>query len=1057
MNYFKFNLLCILLSLFSHFSFSQNQNNNWYFGDYAGLTFTSGSPVAVTTGQLFTNEGCSTISDNTGSLLFYSDGQKVWNRLGIVMTNGTGLLGDPSTTQSALIVQQPGSTNIYYIFTIDDLGGSMRYSVVDMLLAGGFGDVTAAKNILLHSSVSEKQCAVQKCDGNYWIISHQSNNNTFYADLLTSSGIAPSVTSSIGSSHTGGSVPFANTVGQLKVSQQRNRLALAIRDAGFYEVFDFDEFTGIISNPLTIGAGYSVAYGVEFSPDGTKLYGGRIIASNVYQFNLLAGSAAAISASAIIVGSTSGFTNSFQIGLDGKIYIAKSISQTSGLGYLDVINTPNSLGAACSYTPAGLTLAGKLSLLGLPNFPVYATASSLNVTGSTAICLGQSTTLTANGGTTYTWTGGTTAFTNAITVSPVITTDYYVSSLTACGLISDTVTVTVDAAAENITASGSDSICSGQSVLLSASGGSSYVWSGGTSSTLSSVTVAPISTTNYFVSGAVNACGSDTDTLTIYVDNMPNINVTGTTNLCLGQSAVLTASGSSSYTWSGAVSATTSSISVSPLVASTYYVTSPTNLCGSDTDTINVSVDTLVNVYVSGLDSICVGQTTLLSASGSPSYVWFGGISSTLSSVTVSPLSTTYYYVSGIANACGLDIDTLVVYVDNFPNINVSGITNLCLGQSTVLTASGASSYTWSGAVSSATSSITVSPSVASTYYVTSPTNLCGSDTDTINVSVEMLVNINVSGIDSICSGQSTLLSASGSPSYLWSGGASATTSSITVSPTVTTNYYVSGLVNACGSDSDTLVVYVESAPNINVSGVTNICTGQSTTLTASGGSSYLWSGGSSSSSASIMVSPLLTTTYYVSSPGVLCAADIDTIVVTVSNFIPAQFSYTYNECNNQVVFQNLSPGAQSYYWNFGDGTFSSFASPSNNYSQGFYNVTFTTNPNTLCVDSISQIISVANSVQQNLLIPNVFTPNGDGVNDQFLISGLSYCKSYELMIFNRWGEEIFETTASSNIFWNGINDTNNESSEGIYFYIIRISDENNKSIDLTGFVNLLR
>jgi hypothetical protein len=166
---------------------SQNQNKIWYFGDHAGLNFNSGSPVALLTGQLNTAEGCSSISDNTGTLLFYTDGQKVWNRNHIVMPNGFGLLGDPSTTQSALIVPIPGSATLFYIFTIDDLGGNMTYSIVDMSMAAGLGDVTATKNVLLHAAVSEKQASVLRCDGNIWVISHKWTSNTFYADLITPS------------------------------------------------------------------------------------------------------------------------------------------------------------------------------------------------------------------------------------------------------------------------------------------------------------------------------------------------------------------------------------------------------------------------------------------------------------------------------------------------------------------------------------------------------------------------------------------------------------------------------------------------------------------------------------------------------------------------------------------------------------------------------------------------------------------------------------------------------------------------------------------------------
>ena len=138
------------MSLFSN---SQGEYNNWYFGNHAGVTFNSGSPVAVTNGALETTEGCSTISDATGNLLFHTDGMEVFDRNHNLMPNGAGLLGHSSSTQSGVIVPQPNSSNIYYVFTVDELQSNssapLCYSIVDMTLNGGMGDVTTSKNIQL--------------------------------------------------------------------------------------------------------------------------------------------------------------------------------------------------------------------------------------------------------------------------------------------------------------------------------------------------------------------------------------------------------------------------------------------------------------------------------------------------------------------------------------------------------------------------------------------------------------------------------------------------------------------------------------------------------------------------------------------------------------------------------------------------------------------------------------------------------------------------------------------------------------------------------------------
>lgn len=111
------NLLFLLNLLFTIVLFGQNQANNWYFGQNAGINFSNGIPVALDDGVLNTPEGCSTISDSNGNLLFYTDGIDVWNKNHQLMPNGTGLLGSISSTQSGIIIPHPGNINLYYVFS----------------------------------------------------------------------------------------------------------------------------------------------------------------------------------------------------------------------------------------------------------------------------------------------------------------------------------------------------------------------------------------------------------------------------------------------------------------------------------------------------------------------------------------------------------------------------------------------------------------------------------------------------------------------------------------------------------------------------------------------------------------------------------------------------------------------------------------------------------------------------------------------------------------------------------------------------------------------------
>ncbi|MGZ4055048.1 MAG: PKD domain-containing protein [Bacteroidia bacterium] len=666
---------------------SQNQNKIWYFGDHAGLDFNSGSPVPLLGSSLFTNEGCSSIADNSGNLLFYTDGITVWNKVHAMMPNGFGLMGNPSTTQSSMITPMPGSTTKYYLFTIDQLGGAMRYSIVDMTLAGGLGDVTATKNVLLHPAVSEKQCAIQKCDGNIWIISHESTSNMFYVDLVTPSGISPSITSSVGTSHAGGGGGGTfNTVGQLKISQQGNKLALAIRDVAVFEVFDFDINTGVVSNPVSINPGaYPVAYGVEFSPDGSKLYGGVITGSTVYQFNLLAGSPAAISASATAVGITGNFTNSLQLGTDGKIYVAKSISQTVGLGYLDVINNPNASGAACSYVSAGVTLGGNFSLLGLPGMMVIINSSPPNITlsGVTDICVGQSTTLTATGATSYTWSGGTSATTSSITVSPAITTTYYATSaVTPCGSDTDTIVVTVHPLPV-AAISGTDTICQGESTVLTASGGGTYQWSGGSVATSASINVSPAITTVYNVIANNGTCNSLPFAYTVVVHPLPNVTISGQDTICQGSTILYNGNitgGAGPYNYLWSTGSTSSSVSLTPALGNTSLGLSVTDQNGcKDSSVITIAS---LPFPIAALSANIVGCSPLTAvfsneSINASSYSWNFGDGNTSTLLNPSNLYTSpgTYNVTLIATSAGGCSDSITV--NSYVTVNASPVASI--------------------------------------------------------------------------------------------------------------------------------------------------------------------------------------------------------------------------------------------------------------------------------------------------------------------------------------------------------------------------------------------
>lgn len=386
-------LICVLIGLGLYLSltciaFSQfNRTKNWVLGDSVLLDFSSNPPTLGISG-LRSYEGLSVISDLNGTLLFYTNGITVWNAQHQPMPNGLGLNSDLSSSDAALIVPLPGSSHIYYIFTVgigdsQPLGSifcGVAYSVVDMSLHGGLGDVTQ-KNVVIHPSPlsTEKLCATQHANGmDYWIMTHDYSNNQFRAFLLTSNGVQPNpVVSKIGMRY----VNYKGLFGNMRFSPSGCKLAVSLRIGALdtVEVFDFDKSTGYVHNLIQLNflGGWGQwgelpedypndlePYGVCFSPDNTKLY--ISAPSTIMQFDLASNDPQLIQQSRYPVAQsigTSYYFSSMQIGADGKIYIARPSAS-----FVSTINSPNSAGAACGFVASGIAFSGLKSKHGLPNF-----------------------------------------------------------------------------------------------------------------------------------------------------------------------------------------------------------------------------------------------------------------------------------------------------------------------------------------------------------------------------------------------------------------------------------------------------------------------------------------------------------------------------------------------------------------------------------------------------------------------------------------------------------------------------------------------------------------
>lgn len=378
----KINLLLFILLFLSINCFSQGEANIWYFGRYAGLDFNSGNPVALSNSRLTTNEGCATISNSNGQLLFYTDGITIWDKSHNIMPNGRGLLGHPSSTQSALIIPKPNSNTIFYVFTTATLGmpEGVTYSEVDLNLNGGLGDVTVMKNIPLITPACEKITAIKKINSEYWLLTHGFGNNYFYAYNISSSGVSlKPIISSVGSKITSP----ADTIGYLKFSPNGSKIACANLENNI-ELFDFDIINGKVSNAKVLLKNYG-NYGVEFSRNGNILY--VTSKSRLYQYDL---TSANIAATRTLIYQGSVELNALQLAPDGKIYLARFYNT-----YLDAISRPEILGLGCDFVLNALSLGPVgLSESGLPQFIQSYFNIGITIQNN---CLGDSTSFSLSG------------------------------------------------------------------------------------------------------------------------------------------------------------------------------------------------------------------------------------------------------------------------------------------------------------------------------------------------------------------------------------------------------------------------------------------------------------------------------------------------------------------------------------------------------------------------------------------------------------------------------------------------------------------------------------
>jgi hypothetical protein len=597
-------------------------------------------------------EVTSSISDADGNLLLFSDGQKVWNRNHAVMPNGNGLMGSPSASQCVLIVPHPGNPNQFFVFTNDDwehsLANGLRYSIVDITLDGGLGDVIpATKNTLLLLGGSEKLAATWHANGHdIWIGTCLYSSNTYLAYLIDQDGIhIDPVVSVIGTTNRP-DFGLVHCLGNMRFSHDGNRMATYVV-ADKIVIADFDNESGVFSHALELPLNFSGSdqpFGIEFSPDNSKLYVGQWQGGQLRQFDLGFTTETEIFYSAYVVDVYQyGNYGQLVLGPDGKIYVYQFNSPQ-----IDFIANPNDYGAACNFQQSNFLVNIYFSHPGasLPNMLAgYLNAHNPAIAGPKNICKGGNSYLygitlaSAEDSTVWTHTGpGIFAVQNGSTQATLtsglnIGTDVLMVTVYGrCGITHDTLVVQTNAP-EPFSMPATANLCD-TLTLFAGEGFLSYEWNNSSNADTVDVT----STGLYWVKvkGASGCILSDTTQVIDYPATQP-LSLGFDKFICNQQIVVLTTNNVyETYLWSDG----STNSSLTAYLPGIYWV-KVSNGCNLDfrTDTVQIfeteSTED-INLNYNGSDLVCSSSLpfVLEAPSGYSAYEWSTGISGSSINVT---------------------------------------------------------------------------------------------------------------------------------------------------------------------------------------------------------------------------------------------------------------------------------------------------------------------------------------------------------------------------------------------------------------------------------------
>ena len=766
-------------------------------------------------------------------------------------------------------------------------------------------------------------------------------------------------------------------------------------------------------------------------------------------------------------------------------------------------NAGSALTSSVIVTPASNTITiytvtgantGACAGTSTTSISVTATAApTISVTAtSNTICVGQSSTLTASGSTSYTWSSssgtGLSATTGSVVVATPTTNATYtvIGTNGGCTSTPTTAIITVNTA-PTFTVNSPPPNCIIKTDTLTASNNAlTYTWCANAGSVVSnSVAVTPSVTTIYTVTGsAANGCSSTAFSTVTINSAAISVSVTPSQNpICQGGTSTLTATGATTYTWVGTgLSATNASVvTANPIVPQTYTVSGSVGSCTATPAIITLTVNPLPSLSnpINTNPTFCLGDSTKLSLfiSGVAStYSWTPstGLSATSGTIiTATPTTTTIYTVTATSTS-GVCVatQTTAVTVNPLPVFTVP-TTTLCTGNTATLTTTGGvptDTYSWTPATNALNgnqSIVLASPTVTTTYTIVATGTTTCTYTTTASVTVNQTYTVNVTSnpTGTICAGSPVTLTASLTPaptsasSYTLISLAGITFfpgNTYTVSPTTTTTYSMETIINNCPAISGITTIDVSAPPIINISSsLPSICLGDSAVLTATGASSYIWSpatGLSTTTGSVVIAKPTATVTYSITGNPTGCPGH-NTIPIDVHNITPLTISpSSATICNDSSATLTTSSGLVVYNWK-----------PTSS-STGSVNVvspSVTTTYSVTGMDAFGCLYSTATAIVNvitcstyTIIIPNVFSPNGDAINDDFEVKA-NGVNTFTCDIYDRWGLKLY-TFDSTTGFWDGTYKGAKEP-DGTYFYVIQTRDTQQQYHHHNGFFQLIR